>query len=144
MIRRPPRSTLFPYTTLFRSQGIRAENRAWLGAFGSASGCGVADRGAERRLCRSGPPRWLARRRPLGRPPSRRWGSRNCAGPARRCAGRRGNRQLLLQLSVLRLLLPVLRRRLCLSLLRLRVPLLIAKETRGAPVHWLGLSLISR
>src|SRR3712207_8725390 len=23
MIRRPPRSTLFPYTTLFRSQGIR-------------------------------------------------------------------------------------------------------------------------
>src|SRR3712207_8863846 len=29
MIRRPPRSTLFPYTTLFRSQGERvdAENR---------------------------------------------------------------------------------------------------------------------
>src|SRR5256886_17532940 len=28
MIRRPPRSTLFPYTTLFRSQGhiVRAEN----------------------------------------------------------------------------------------------------------------------
>src|SRR5258708_28437857 len=25
MIRRPPRSTLFPYTTLFRSQGHRAE-----------------------------------------------------------------------------------------------------------------------
>src|SRR2546427_4251204 len=25
MIRRPPRSTLFPYTTLFRSLGIRAE-----------------------------------------------------------------------------------------------------------------------
>src|SRR5256885_16982009 len=24
MIRRPPRSTLFPYTTLFRSDGIRA------------------------------------------------------------------------------------------------------------------------
>src|SRR2546430_9728340 len=24
MIRRPPRSTLFPYTTLFRSQGIRS------------------------------------------------------------------------------------------------------------------------
>src|SRR2546428_4548029 len=24
MIRRPPRSTLFPYTTLFRSQGLRA------------------------------------------------------------------------------------------------------------------------
>src|SRR3712207_8720542 len=26
MIRRPPRSTLFPYTTLFRSLGIRPEN----------------------------------------------------------------------------------------------------------------------
>src|SRR3712207_9119714 len=25
MIRRPPRSTLFPYTTLFRSQGVVAE-----------------------------------------------------------------------------------------------------------------------
>src|SRR5256885_13245127 len=27
MIRRPPRSTLFPYTTLFRSQGGRGEGR---------------------------------------------------------------------------------------------------------------------
>src|SRR2546429_3540567 len=27
MIRRPPRSTLFPYTTLFRSRGQRAELR---------------------------------------------------------------------------------------------------------------------
>src|SRR5205085_8769269 len=27
MIRRPPRSTLFPYTTLFRSAGIPAEHR---------------------------------------------------------------------------------------------------------------------
>src|SRR3712207_8147696 len=27
MIRRPPRSTLFPYTTLFRSQAIRSANR---------------------------------------------------------------------------------------------------------------------
>src|SRR3712207_8670310 len=26
MIRRPPRSTLFPYTTLFRSHQLRAEN----------------------------------------------------------------------------------------------------------------------
>src|SRR3712207_8201529 len=26
MIRRPPRSTLFPYTTLFRSQGERSDN----------------------------------------------------------------------------------------------------------------------
>src|SRR2546422_4080810 len=28
MIRRPPRSTLFPYTTLFRSRGVRAGGRA--------------------------------------------------------------------------------------------------------------------
>src|SRR2546427_1552149 len=28
MIRRPPRSTLFPYTTLFRSQGLRALRRS--------------------------------------------------------------------------------------------------------------------
>src|SRR3712207_8732166 len=28
MIRRPPRSTLFPYTTLFRSQGIGADAEA--------------------------------------------------------------------------------------------------------------------
>src|SRR2546426_8578929 len=33
MIRRPPRSTLFPYTTLFRSRGDRSPNRArtWCG-----------------------------------------------------------------------------------------------------------------
>src|SRR2546425_5883122 len=30
MIRRPPRSTLFPYTTLFRSPGLaRVSNRDW-------------------------------------------------------------------------------------------------------------------
>src|SRR2546425_10224389 len=36
MIRRPPRSTLFPYTTLFRSMGMQEEGRAKtdsLGAF---------------------------------------------------------------------------------------------------------------
>src|SRR3712207_8794637 len=31
MIRRPPRSTLFPYTTLFRSQGPRAARRQRVG-----------------------------------------------------------------------------------------------------------------
>src|SRR2546422_5462736 len=40
MIRRPPRSTLFPYTTLFRSRGNRRSNEAavkffLLGAFSS-------------------------------------------------------------------------------------------------------------
>src|SRR2546429_1604051 len=29
MIRRPPRSTLFPYTTLFRSHGVRPVKRAF-------------------------------------------------------------------------------------------------------------------
>src|SRR2546426_813144 len=31
MIRRPPRSTLFPYTTLFRSRGLGPAGRAWGG-----------------------------------------------------------------------------------------------------------------
>src|SRR3712207_7945234 len=35
MIRRPPRSTLFPYTTLFRSERHRPE--AWWGSFGPGS-----------------------------------------------------------------------------------------------------------
>src|SRR2546428_4521399 len=47
MIRRPPRSTLFPYTTLFRSRILPARSdRARNGrgrAFGSASGHGSRD-----------------------------------------------------------------------------------------------------
>src|SRR3712207_6895205 len=31
MIRRPPRSTLFPYTTLFRSRGVRRRHHAAVG-----------------------------------------------------------------------------------------------------------------
>src|SRR2546427_5466006 len=31
MIRRPPRSTLFPYTTLFRSWRVRERSRGWSG-----------------------------------------------------------------------------------------------------------------
>src|SRR2546423_10512608 len=31
MIRRPPRSTLFPYTTLFRSTAIRDKHAIWAG-----------------------------------------------------------------------------------------------------------------
>src|SRR3712207_9138115 len=30
MIRRPPRSTLFPYTTLFRSHGVQLQSRNYL------------------------------------------------------------------------------------------------------------------
>src|SRR2546425_7318521 len=42
MIRRPPRSTLFPYTTLFRSRAFEAAARALprLGAQASRSGSG--------------------------------------------------------------------------------------------------------
>src|SRR2546430_11416058 len=46
MIRRPPRSTLFPYTTLFRSPGSKARGRHLAG--------------------RSGPVSWTARRRASG------------------------------------------------------------------------------
>src|SRR5690348_17406498 len=53
MLRRPPRSTLFPYTTLFRSHAISICSpsvlHAWLLAFGvvraSESGSGVGDDG---------------------------------------------------------------------------------------------------
>src|SRR5256885_5339974 len=39
MIRRPPRSTLFPYTTLFRSQGGGAEQRRGRLVGEPAGGC---------------------------------------------------------------------------------------------------------
>src|SRR5436305_12002761 len=48
MIRRPPRSTLFPYTTLFRSPGLsadartRAFDRFWHAGSGEGSGLGLA------------------------------------------------------------------------------------------------------
>src|SRR3712207_7386712 len=54
MIRRPPRSTLFPYTTLFRSVGVDA--LAWSFAADAGSG-GVPRRG------RRGPRRVAAARR---------------------------------------------------------------------------------
>src|SRR3712207_9516035 len=45
MIRRPPRSTLFPYTTLFRSEGDRYQSfrvlRALKNRFGSTNEVGV-------------------------------------------------------------------------------------------------------
>src|SRR5258708_11551825 len=47
MIRRPPRSTLFPYTTLFRSADV-----SWCGGLGSAAFCygfgGMGDRKSTR------------------------------------------------------------------------------------------------
>src|SRR3712207_7762211 len=63
MIRRPPRSTLFPYTTLFRSDGVRGRVRARAGRRGAraraprpgaCAGAGaVADRGRRGRVDRS-------------------------------------------------------------------------------------------
>src|SRR5260370_22148883 len=46
MIRRPPRSTLFPYTTLFRSQGIHflQKNRDGAADFEDPSGVALYDR----------------------------------------------------------------------------------------------------
>src|SRR2546426_5688769 len=55
MIRRPPRSTLFPYTTLFRSQ-LEAGNDASARCTASAAILASSER------VRSGPPRRIGRR----------------------------------------------------------------------------------
>src|SRR2546430_5806582 len=50
MIRRPPRSTLFPYTTLFRSRAGERHPRAGAGdRRGPALACGLAEGLRERR-----------------------------------------------------------------------------------------------
>src|SRR5256885_8380176 len=62
MIRRPPRSTLFPYTTLFRSSALVADRQRADHCAGQRQGCGeeqceaerVAKRRGHRRL--DGPP----------------------------------------------------------------------------------------
>src|SRR2546430_6724493 len=59
MIRRPPRSTLFPYTTLFRSHTARGNARGQEDSGGSTVGSATADS----RRCRAGPRNW----RPLNR-----------------------------------------------------------------------------
>src|SRR5438477_2110004 len=48
MIRRPPRSTLFPYTTLFRSGEGKRERPRRAGARGGRGGRGGGPRGAGR------------------------------------------------------------------------------------------------
>src|SRR3712207_7676431 len=48
MIRRPPRSTLFPYTTLFRSRGGTAEPPAGSAVFSGWKRIGLGLRGIER------------------------------------------------------------------------------------------------
>src|SRR3712207_7946936 len=58
MIRRPPRSTLFPYTTLFRSQGVGVGEQVVAGA--AVAGVGATgDRERRRDRRGSGPEREL-------------------------------------------------------------------------------------
>src|SRR6266850_6600471 len=53
MIRRPPRSTLFPYTTLFRSTRSHLFGRAGLAALrGAGRGCGRLDLLVDRKSTR--------------------------------------------------------------------------------------------
>src|SRR3712207_7565537 len=67
MIRRPPRSTLFPYTTLFRSEAA-TPHRGGVGGTPSVAAAGRTDRRCRhrnpRRAARGGA---CARRRRLGR-----------------------------------------------------------------------------
>src|SRR6202034_3326497 len=48
MIRRPPRSTLFPYTTLFRSPGISRQTFGKISQYGGAGNARQADRKSTR------------------------------------------------------------------------------------------------
>src|SRR2546430_9286865 len=58
MIRRPPRSTLFPYTTLFRSHGVPQRAGALLGvSVPAVPPAGVPVRQQERRDARRAPAR---------------------------------------------------------------------------------------
>src|SRR5205809_4167142 len=47
MLRRPPRSTLFPYTTLFRSDERQVHPEAVVGAH--RPGCAIQEQGVDRR-----------------------------------------------------------------------------------------------
>src|SRR2546429_1621289 len=59
MIRRPPRSTLFPYTTLFRSQSLRPARR---GARRDDQRADADGRPGPHRLCGQRPPAGRAER----------------------------------------------------------------------------------
>src|SRR3712207_7916518 len=65
MIRRPPRSTLFPYTTLFRSEAVeRARRRVERGPRAVGQGdAGVAERVVAERLGRPAVPQAVRRHR---------------------------------------------------------------------------------
>src|SRR2546430_13270892 len=57
MIRRPPRSTLFPYTTLFRSASCRALRPALRRPAGTASSAAAAARRRDASACCAALPR---------------------------------------------------------------------------------------
>src|SRR2546426_10665816 len=71
MIRRPPRSTLFPYTTLFRSQRDRVDSTVYAAKSRSVGSAKVLTRGYQpnARLVNV---RSTAARRPHARAPARR------------------------------------------------------------------------
>src|SRR6266849_515844 len=48
MIRRPPRSTLFPYTTLFRSRSARRSASPWAASWGTPTAGARRDRKSTR------------------------------------------------------------------------------------------------
>src|SRR2546427_9976539 len=50
MIRRPPRSTLFPYTTLFRSHGRQDQGAGPMGKAAQSGGHGVQGKGMDCQL----------------------------------------------------------------------------------------------
>src|SRR5256885_1084774 len=48
MIRRPPRSTLFPYTTLFRSKGTKGTNESYISKRNQANQDGLISKGSSK------------------------------------------------------------------------------------------------
>src|SRR3712207_7026747 len=67
MIRRPPRSTLFPYTTLFRSAAADAPCWRWAWAIGANRTTHISERVRRRRMATSGG--WTPAPRLVGRLP---------------------------------------------------------------------------
>src|SRR3989442_12614275 len=82
MIRRPPRSTLFPYTTLFRSAADRGDD-------GGVRAAAAADRRARGRRQHEGHGRELRIARARGRPEARLFRAVR-AGPPRAAPDRPG------------------------------------------------------
>src|SRR6266498_3468874 len=82
MIRRPPRSTLFPYTTLFRSRADHEGARGTRSRPGPAGADPQLSRAAARGLQADDPPARRARARAPGVPPGREADARGSLGQA--------------------------------------------------------------